>query len=189
MRQDEPAIDPEHHAALDGEQKEVAHRGRRLSDSRLPDTVSLFGGGAISCASGACVCNPLICQDFMRFQSHDRIWRNLMRYQSFCLQARIGRRRGRVWEGRAKRNRLQSVIGTACRGDGTKPENPHNRCSGGPESEDMGQGSKILLGHSGHPLNPRIKDAICRREHSGLTRTACSGCIHQGAIKLVCHKG
>ena len=125
----------------------------------------------------------------MRFQSHDRIWRNLMRYQSFCLQARIGRRCGRVGRGEQKETDSKALSAPPAEETAPSQKNPHNRCSGGPESEDMGQGSKILLGHSGHPLNPRIKDAICRREHSGLTRTAGSGCIHQGAIKLVCHKG
>jgi hypothetical protein len=76
-----------------------------------------------------------------------------MRSHSFCQQARICRRFGRAWRGEQQQ---------------TDPKaNPHNGHSGGPESDEMGQGLKIILSDSGHPLKPRIKDAICRREHSG----------------------
>jgi hypothetical protein len=36
-------------------------------------------------------------------------------------------------------------------------ENPYDGRSGGPESDEMGQRSKLILGHSGHSLNPGSK--------------------------------
>jgi hypothetical protein len=44
-------------------------------------------------------------------------------------------------------------------------ENSYDGHSGGPESDEMGQRTKLILGHSGHSLNPGSNKAICCRQH------------------------
>jgi hypothetical protein len=79
----------------------------------------------------------------MRFQCFfllARIWHGLIRLQSLRVQARICRRCGRVSGGEQQETDAK--------------ENPYDGRSNGPESDEMGQRAKLILGDSGHSLNP-----------------------------------
>ena len=91
-----------------------------------------------------CLClRTRIWRDLMRFQClclRARISRDFICFQSLCVQARICRRRGRVRRGEQQKTYAK--------------ENPHDGSARRPESDEMGQRSKTVLGQSGHPLNP-----------------------------------
>jgi hypothetical protein len=110
----------------------------------VPDAVSLFWRWCdLRCLHSLCI-HARICRDLTRFQClcpRTRIWRELIRFQSLGVQPRICRRRARM--GRRERQETDAK------------ENPHDG-RGGPESDEMWQGSKIIPGTVGHPLNPRI---------------------------------
>src|SRR5947199_6456515 len=86
-----------------------------------------------------------IWRDLTRFQFlylRTRIWRDLIGFQSWCVQPRICRRPARMRRGERQETDAK--------------ENPHDGRGGGPESDEMWQGSKIVPGTVGHPLNPRV---------------------------------
>lgn len=96
-----------------------------------------------------------------------RIWRELTRFQCFCLRAWIWRSlislqnfhvqaRFCRWCGRVSGGEQQET---------DAKENHYDGRSGGPESHEMGRRAEPILGYSGLSLNRQIKQCDLSRQH------------------------